>query len=211
MPATFCIAHYPIKGYRYGQSLFWPFLKPTHAPPLRSNSVRRAAAQCCGVIAMLFALALGNARANELGVDDWIVGVIRFVTWPDEPAREILRVCYREGERVPQIAGRKVSERILEVRAVRKPNDLGECQALVFENAERPDVATWIAPTIGQPILTIAQGQAPCKLGAAFCLVPAAAPRGFDTNLDTLSRSGLRVSSQLLRMRRMEKDKDKEK
>jgi hypothetical protein len=158
---------------------------------------------------MLFALSMSPSRASELGVDDWIVGVIRFVTWPDEPAREVLRVCYRDGERVPQIAGRKVSERILEVRGVRRPSELGECQVLVLENAERADIPTWITPTIGLPTLTIAQGQAPCKIGAAFCLVPAAAPKGFDTNLDTLSRSGLRVSSQLLRMRRIEKDKEK--
>jgi hypothetical protein len=64
-----------------------------------------------------------------------------------------------------------------------------------LSEAERAHINARIA---GNPVLTISEHDSTCTLGAMFCLNDDAGRVTFDINLDSVARSGVRVSPNVL-------------
>lgn len=148
-------------------------------------------------------------------VADVFAGIVRYSRWAEAPA--LLRVCVNEQDTAAVLA---ITRRFADeagtgaaptrVLVVGRPLDAGaidallECQAIYFGNlpapARQPLVTRLVTRLVNQPILTVGHGDDFCSYGGLFCLLPAEPGWRIHANLDSISRSGLRVNAQLLRL-----------
>ncbi|MFB6327463.1 YfiR family protein [Pantoea deleyi] len=76
------------------------------------------------------------------------------------------------------------------------------CDALYFGDETPQQQVDLIAQLTGRGVLTLAENNAECTLGAAFCLIFQPDHTHFAVNLDSLARSGVRVSPDVLLLSR---------
>ncbi|MBC7711302.1 MAG: YfiR family protein [Rhizobacter sp.] len=142
-----------------------------------------------------------SAPVDALSQEEWLATFVRFVDWPVPPTDNILSVC--QPLDAPPLLLQSVQVRGLTMRAVQvaTPQDLSRCHVFSAFAMKESEWAPWLATLNKQPILVVGLGARFCELGGAICLVKAD-PSGlekYQLNLDSLSRTGLRVRSQLLR------------
>jgi hypothetical protein len=141
----------------------------------------------------------------DIAVQQVVLGIVSFTHWPQP--RTPVRLCTvgdtrfsLEGiDKLAAPSGPAVSPRKVPA------NDpaLGTaCDALyigALSDAERRQVD---ANRAGHPLLTIAESDSTCTLGAMFCLTTDKNRVAFDMNLDSVARSGVRVSPKVLELAR---------
>ena len=151
--------------------------------------------------------ARGAEGAEELsGV---LAGIVYYTRWPGSPTP--LRVCVDARDELATDAG---TRRIADELAVLGPNGISiegrrlddgpssvlDCQAIYVGDVS---AATWkglLKDLVSRPVLAIGYGEEFCSRGGQFCLDRAAGGLRIRANLDSISRSGLRVNPQLLRL-----------
>lgn len=77
-----------------------------------------------------------------------------------------------------------------------------QCDAIYFGRETPRQQSAILATTAGKPTLSIAENNPECISGAVFCLLMNQTPPAFSVNLDSLSRSGVRVSPDVLLLSR---------
>lgn len=154
--------------------------------------------------------ALGVAGASvmsgpvaALSNEEWVMAFVRFVEWP-APVDNSLTVCQADDGNALELEGKQVRAMTLHVRRVARPRDAEGCNVLAVlsepEATWQPWLA-WLGQTRARPVLSIGAHARFCELGGGICLLRDDATRSekYQLNLDTLSRHGFKVSSQLLR------------
>ncbi|CAN5904289.1 hypothetical protein BH11PSE8_BH11PSE8_36800 [soil metagenome] len=204
-----------------------------NAVPVAKPATTSDAARIGLRILLIFGMAaLGSAASADTDDDvaDVFSGIVRYSQWPDAPAT--LRICVNEQDRAALLAiTRRFSEEAasapaggalvsgnpgpVRVQVVSRAIDVGgiaallECHAIYFGDpmvmARRPTVMAMVARLINLPILTVGHGEDFCSWGGLFCLSPSEAGWRIRANLDSISRSGLRVNAQLLRLTQRER------
>lgn len=149
---------------------------------------------CVGVSGM-------SAPANALSHEQWLAALVRFVDWPVPPADNVLIVC--QPPDAPSLLLNSSQVRGLTMQAVRvaTPRDVSRCHVFSAVSMKEGEWAPWLAALKSQPILVVGLGARFCELGGAICLLKddESGVEKYQLNLDSLSRAGLRVRSQLLR------------
>ncbi|CAN5750378.1 hypothetical protein BH11PSE8_BH11PSE8_38690 [soil metagenome] len=197
--------------------------RPTRLPyAMRSWMTALRALLVCAT-ATLGSVASADA-ADE--VADVFAGIVRYSRWAEAPA--VLRVCVNEQDPAAVLAiTRRFAEETapavdvpghalpVRVQVVSRAFDVGdiaalrECQAIYFGSAlatsAQPLVTRLVTQLLNQPILTVGQGDDFCSRGGLFCLSPSEPGWRIRANLDSISRSGLRVNAQLLRLTQRDK------
>ena len=142
-----------------------------------------------------------SAPANALSHEEWLASFVRFVDWPVPPTDNILSVC--QPLNAPSLLLQSVQVRGLTMQVVQvaTPQDLSRCHVFSAFTMKESEWAPWLAPLKTQPTLVVGIGARFCELGGAICLVKddQSGVEKYQLNLDSLSRAGLRVRSQLLR------------
>lgn len=148
-----------------------------------------------------------------LSHEEWLIAFVRFVDWPAPLPDNTLVICLHQDSPALDLDGKQVRGLKLQVRRVAQPRRLDGCHVYSALPHSETNWTRWLsalnalnAQSLTEankalPILAIGPGGRFCDLGGAICLVTDAAT-GSETyrlNLDTLSRSGFRVDSQLLR------------
>ncbi len=145
-------------------------------------------------------------------VADVFAGIVRYTRWGEAPP--VLRICVNEQDPAAVLA---ITRRFAEeaapparVQVVARPLDaaafaaLLDCQAIYFGDlpaaAKQQPVTRLVAYLVNRPILTVGHGDDFCSYGGLFCLSAAEPGWRIRANLDSISRSGLRVNAQLLRL-----------
>ena len=77
-----------------------------------------------------------------------------------------------------------------------------QCDAIYFGSETPQQQSEILETTRGRPTLSIAENNPDCTLGAVFCLLVKQNPPAFSVNLDSLSRSGVKVSPDVLLLSR---------
>lgn len=174
----------------------------------RSTLARLAltATTCLGISAMAMPVA-------ALSHEEWVSAFVRFVEWP-VPASVIdgpLVVCQHRDAPALALDGQQVRGLTLKVRRVVRPQHLVGCHMFASFAGDESSWAPWLKAANSlntaneknaRPfILVVGQGGQFCDLGGAICLVsdPVTRAENYRLNLDTLSRAGFRVDTQLLR------------
>ncbi|CAB3746031.1 YfiR family protein [Paraburkholderia solisilvae] len=147
----------------------------------------------------------GSPLEQDSAARQVVLGIISFTHWPAPP--NPVRLCIVGSTRfalesgaaplsppAPDVVTRNVS--------ADDPALGSACDALYMgklSEAERRQVDTNRA---GHPILTISDNDSTCTLGAMFCLSADRNRVKFDMNLDSVARSGVRVSPKVLELAR---------
>lgn len=185
----------------------------------KQTTIVRAKLSCrigVWVSSILMSISAISSRAQEpapdasparldTAVQQVVLGIISFTHWPQP--RTPVRLCAIGSTRFsldgidklaspsgPAIAARQAS--------ASDPALGTACDALyigTLSDAERQQVD---ANRAGHPLLTINESDSTCTLGAMFCLTTDKNRVAFDMNLDSVARSGVRVSPKVLELAR---------
>lgn len=133
-----------------------------------------------------------------------INGMIRFTRWP--AALETVRLCVLGHdalvERFPGTGSLPEGGRQVVAHAVKLTTELRqECDIVYFANQSAETVRSLLRPLVGQPVLTVGEGPDFCSDGGLFCLEPVGGSvQRFAANLDAITRSGLHINPQVLKL-----------
>lgn len=100
------------------------------------------------------------------------------------------------------VAGRKLGERAIEVRRLRRGDPLTGLHMLFVGAAESPQLPALARAAQGQPLLLVTEDDRGLTAGTAINLVVVDGKVRFDVALDPAARAGIRLSSRLLSVAR---------
>ncbi len=100
------------------------------------------------------------------------------------------------------VAGRKVGNRGIEVRRLRKGDPVTGLHLLFVGASDSAQLPAFVRATQGQPVLVVAEDEHGLPAGAAINLVVVGDKVRFDVALDAAERAGIRLSSRLLSVAR---------
>jgi YfiR/HmsC-like len=166
-----------------------------------------------GVLAMgtsrgLTAIEQRTSTAEDAIKATFLFNFTKFVDWPPPAdAAAPFRICIAAepafAEAVDRtIVGETVRGRPLERVLVSTPNDARACQILFIGRGEAQRVERWIAPVRDLPVLLVGESRGFWEKGGHINFVLDDNHVRFDVNQDTASRTGLVISSKLLRVAR---------
>jgi len=147
----------------------------------------------------------GATPAGRSAVATVVAGIVSYTRWPAETAP--LRLCtLGRGPTVAELLKatdlgspqRPVSVRVL-ADAGRAASD---CDAVYVGTEGAATIRDMLRRLAGLPVLLVGEGVDFCSDGGMFCLRPEAPAVKFNTNLDAIARSGLRVNPLVLRIAR---------
>jgi hypothetical protein len=157
------------------------------------------------------AVAAEAAREYELKAA-FLYNLARFVEWPARGVTTpgVLTLCVLGdspfGGDLDPIVGKAVGRATLRVRATAIDSAAG-CQILFVSSSETPRLEQDLARLRGRPILTVGDTAGFAERGAVVNFYFDQARVRFEINIDAAQRSGLTVSSQLLRLARIVHDR----
>lgn len=136
----------------------------------------------------------------------------RFVEWPsgssatDPDTPFVIGVLGRDpfGSLLDDLASsRKIKGKPVRVRRLTRAEEAGACDLLFIASSEEPRLRGVLSVTGDRPILTVADTPGFAEAGVLINLFAEGERVGFEVNEPAVRRSGLRVSSRLLRLARL--------
>lgn len=164
------------------------------------------------------AAALGE-QVGEYEVKAAILyNLTRFVEWPpsvypDPQAATTLCILGRDpfGDSLTSLAkNQDASGRPVLIRRVKNERGIRDCQVLYISSSERKSVAQILSALKGSTVLTVGEMSQFAALGGIVQFKLEERQVHFDVNLDAASRMGLKISSRLLVLARIVKDRGSE-
>jgi hypothetical protein len=184
------------------------------ATRLRTEPGRRCGAWAWPVV-LLCALALGSLTAARAQSSDaaakarFAVTLARFVQWPAGSEHTPLRLCVLQNS--PSLArafqnqdGLPVGTR--RVAVVLQPPGMSACDLLFVDDSGARAAAHLVAEGAGRPVLTLGAVDGFLAQGGMVELVNVDDALRFDVDLPALRKSGLGLSSQVLKLARRVRD-----
>jgi hypothetical protein len=101
------------------------------------------------------------------------------------------------------VRGKSVRERRLLVRRVARPEDVGDSQILFIGEMEEEELARVLRRLEATPVLTVGDVDRFAERGGIINFRRERDRVGFDINLTSAERAGLKISSQLLKLARI--------
>jgi hypothetical protein len=162
------------------------------------------------------ALAADPVQAVPTGVEESVIKAqfferfTRFIDWPVAARKAPFVVCLAGNNEISAEIERRMARAVVKgqptrVRRLPLPAhaDPRECHALYVVPALRTQLPTLLARTRGRPILTVADSNGFCQQGVLINMYIEDRFIRFEINTPALRASGLRASSQLLRLARL--------
>lgn len=174
---------------------------PVRLPALARKRLRTGVLIALACAALCAAASAGSAEGGS--PDDYIVGFVRYVHWPDEDAARAWTVCIAglgADDRDARYVNERVRNKPFAWRPVEGAQDLDGCQVLDLTRADKAASAALLARSRGRPLLSVGRGADFCTAGGLICLHDPGDERAFEVNLSAIKESGLSVSARLLRL-----------
>jgi hypothetical protein len=138
----------------------------------------------------------------------FLFNFVKFVEWPpgtftSDQAAIILGFSERDplAESLGALQGKVVQGRRLELRRYRGPEDLRSCQIFFASASEKSRLPQILSSLQNSPVLTVTdEVDNFAKLGAIINLIVVEDKIRFEISLINARRSGLKISSQLLKL-----------
>lgn len=149
-------------------------------------------------------IGLGQGASEGQLKAAYLVNFLKYIDWPSE--RQTVTICVLGRDSLlPYLSahqGRLVGGRELHIRTVSTADSLADCQEIFIpasEEGRHPALLRWIER---HPVLSVSDGENFIHEGGAIALIRSDGRLQFDINTEALARSGLRPSSQLMRLAR---------
>ncbi len=175
------------------------------AQPLRRNSGWACLLVACLAWSATAARSETAAQEHVQAVTRTVIGILGYTRWPAENA--VLHLCvvgtteYAGG--LMQSSGQAVGGQRLEVRRVDLEQlKASDCDGIYAGEMSEPQWRSLLKQEAGRSLLTVSERSALCRIGAMFCLRRLGEGPGFEVNLDSVARSGLRISPKVLQLAR---------
>lgn len=178
----------------------WRFQVSTRWQPFSCRLIAALFITC--INAPVYAASTGEGSA----VRDIVSGIISYTRWPALNGPPILCV-FSTSTLSTTLPDDTNSVKNYQTVIVHNEQDAlsARCDALYF-GTESPERQQQIVNRFqSHPLLTIAEQNAECSIGSAFCLQRHEERVTFSVNLDALSRSGVRVNPDVLMLARNKK------
>lgn len=129
----------------------------------------------------------------------------KFVHWPAASAQQALTICVAGDDAMSGIAerltqGQTIGGRPLAVRRMARPAGLPGCSILFIPAGEHSQQGQYLAGVLGKPVLTVGDGPDFLASGGVIQFVLTGGHVRFAINLNAAKRSGLQLSSELLKV-----------
>lgn len=177
---------------------------PIHHNADGSHSLRHI---CKGVVTLLILLLLiphlAYGEINDGKANRIVSGIISFTHWPSltNPPQLCVFSSARHLTLPENITSPAATFSVVYIAAAGDLSAHG-CDALYFGVENPQQQAKIIQQLHGRSVLTLAENNTDCTVGAAFCLIFQPDRTLFSVNLDSLARSGVRVSPDALLLSR---------
>ncbi|NYS30678.1 MULTISPECIES: YfiR family protein [unclassified Pantoea] len=136
-------------------------------------------------------------KANRI-----VSGIISFTQWPGLKNPELCALSSARHLSLPQHSASPAATFTVVYLANVNDIALHRCDAVYFGDQTPQQQVEAIQQFHGRAVLTLAENNAECTVGAAFCLIFQPDHTHFSVNLDSLTRSGVRVSPDVLLLSR---------
>lgn len=167
----------------------------------------------CVTIAFLALMALfpsqtqgQEAREYQLKAA-FLYNFAKFTQWPgnafkDSSAPLVLCVLGEDpfGEAIDLIKGRPIKARKLEVKRVKRVQDLESCHILFVSSSEKKRLAEIMAALTNSSILTVGETDTFIKYGGIIKFIEVKNKVRFEINAEAMKHAELKISSQLLKL-----------
>ncbi|WP_241649508.1 YfiR family protein [Rosenbergiella collisarenosi] len=143
------------------------------------------------------ALSMAGDGDVQVSTNKIVEGILSFSHWPNVEGQPLLCVSQKINYfNMGEAAGNPVYK----VVAISNPTQFlsAGCDAIYFGRESVKEQNDIINSLTGKNVLTISENNPDCVAGAAFCLKRRQQVFKFSVNLDSLSRSGVRVNSDVL-------------
>ncbi|THB83494.1 YfiR family protein [Pantoea allii] len=138
-----------------------------------------------------------DGKANRI-----VSGIISFTQWPGLKSPELCALTSARHLSLPQNSASPAATFTVVYLANVSDIAMHRCDAVYFGNQTPQQQVEAIQQFNGRAVLTLAENNAECTVGAAFCLIFQPDHTHFSVNLDSLTRSGVRVNPDVLLLSR---------
>lgn len=132
-----------------------------------------------------------------------VAGILNYTAWPG-PSRSLTVCISRSSREAPDLAQQleqtKTRHQLLLTRIEANTPLPENCDLVYFDGWSAPAARMALRKLDHKPVLTIGHEPEFCSDGGLFCLSKAGSSTRFEVNLDAVTRSGLRVNAQVLRL-----------
>jgi hypothetical protein len=184
---------------------------PASSLGIRPTTPRFIKTACILALAfkLVFPLIAENPSPSELEVKAaFVLSVTRFVYWGNVSGENTadLPICVLANSEFAEavrraVLGKMIGDRSISLRVDPNP-DVSRCRVLIVDAVEYPTALPALNAIKNAPVLTIGNGPGLIRLGGMFELFVQNRQVHFDTNLDSIRRAQLDVSSRLLELSR---------
>ncbi|MBT0730928.1 YfiR family protein [Rosenbergiella nectarea] len=144
-----------------------------------------------------YALSMTGDGDTQVSTNKIVEGILSFSYWPNLAGQPLL--CVSKQANYFNVA-QAADNHIYKVVAITDPTEFisAGCNAIYFGRESVKEQDDIIHSLSGKNILTITENNADCVAGASFCLIRRQHIFKFSVNLDSLTRSGVRVNADVL-------------
>lgn len=152
---------------------------------------------------------LGGAGAKAETVQEYdlkaafIYNFSTYTEWPDEVGSTLVFCTYDYdpfGAGFDGLQGKSVGDRHIAIQRPRNSSSLGACHLIFFTDATMGALPGLLKGLRGKPVLTIADSDGAARLGVVLNMALSGNRVTFEANQGAALRSGLKLSSRLLRL-----------
>lgn len=180
-----------------------PSLRPWLAPVLAALAL---AASASGWAQTPLASPAGSAdaEARSAGVAQTVLGIMSYVRWPQETGDLTLCIIgpteYADELTRTQAFSLPGGRRIQVRRHAAAEVPTTGCDVVYLGLLDDASWQTVFRRLAGRPVLSIGERREQCQAGGIFCLDVRERELGFEVNLDSVARSGLRIHPNVLKL-----------
>lgn len=139
----------------------------------------------------------------------------KFVGWPEEALQDdqihiILCVFGKDpfGDALASVKGKSVKDRKVVIKHCATLDELEKCHILFIGRSEEQNLSEILAKVKNWNTLTVSDMEGFAQSGGVINFVTVEKKIRFEINLDAAERTGLKISSKLLRLAKIVKDKE---
>jgi hypothetical protein len=160
---------------------------------------------CCGVWCPRGCSAQPSAASQTDVEAVYLYNFARFVRWPAEAEHNTITICIAGPEAYLDtlrkvVAGERIGARPFAVRAVERAGQEVGCDILFFGSSSGERIDELLAASAGKPALTVSDLPGFLARGGMIQFVLAEDRVRFSVNLRPVARSGISLSSELLKV-----------
>lgn len=134
----------------------------------------------------------------------FLVNFLKYIEWPENAKSATICLFGRDqlGTALASHEGRPIGDKALRVRRVSSPDQMADCQLVFIPDTEEARFSVVLRWVENMPALTVSDTDIFTQLGGGIALVRADGRLQFDVNMHSLTRTGLKPSSQMMRLAR---------